>query len=130
MAISAWARMSRKAIGVSIGSGMSAAAVKDPGANVKEPWSSIFWEKWAWLTWAWMRRYRSIAFDFQRPRSWIQVGSMLAHIRAVAPPGRRLRALRSFQSMPEAFWRSLALCRRPFVMKDAVIWRGRLVVLS
>jgi hypothetical protein len=41
-----------------------------------------------------------MASDFQRPRSWMVSVAMLAQRSAVAPPGRRLRALRS----PSAMW--------------------------
>jgi len=42
--------------------------------------------------------------------------SMLAQRRAVAPPGRRLRAVMSLGSMPVSPNRALALQRRPFVI--------------
>ena len=56
------------------------------------------------------------------------MGSMLAHMRAVAPPGRRERALSNSQSMPVVRWRLWALCRRPLVMMVLVTARAVPVV--
>lgn len=62
-----------------------------------------------------------MASDFQRPSSMMASLSMLAQSRAVAPPGRRERALMSFGSMPVEACRRLAEWRRALVTYWGVI---------
>lgn len=47
--------------------------------------------------------------------------SMLAQRRAVAPPGRRLRALMSLGSIPVSPTRSMALHRRPCLIQAGLM---------
>jgi hypothetical protein len=57
-----------------------------------------------------------MASDFQRPRSWMTSASIPAQRSAVAPPGRKLRAVSSDGSIPVRCLRSLAEWRSALVM--------------
>ena len=56
---------------------------------------------------------------FQWPRSWMWLGSTPAQSRAVAPPGRRLRAESFAGGMPVLCSRAAAAWRRPWVIQVA-----------
>jgi hypothetical protein len=45
-----------------------------------------------------------MASDFQRPRSWMESVSTLAHSRAMAPPAQRERASNFGGLDPEGVW--------------------------
>ena len=106
-------------IGKSSGSGCRVVA----GSKVYEPLSSMDCAKreLAFMACTW--RYRSMASDFHRPRSWMDCLSILAQSRAVAPPGLRLRALMSSGGMPVVSLRRSAACRSALVMCEALTVR-------
>lgn len=69
----------------------------------------------AWVK-ACTRKYLNMASDFQRPSNLMISESMRAQSRAVAPPGRRERAVSKRGSIPVKVSREAAAWRRPLVM--------------
>ena len=61
-----------------------------------------------------------MASDFQRPMSWMALGSTSAQRSAVAPPGRRLRAVSLSGSMPVCDTSCRAECCRALVISRGV----------